>query len=201
MRKLVILAMVGFMVGACSMAVNDSPRTTPPGKFRMGFNLGSYIVSPTGGGVVIPMVGIMGRYGLTEDMDIGFRLLGFGAGLEVKKALNPQTALALGVQFSSFGALFYDLYGTLMYGFKPDGATPYIYLRPHIQGFSGSLSTQDTTVVFGASTFTLQGGFGFYGNPNKALQPSIELGFIYPLESGSTPIFQLSLGVNFQMGD
>ncbi len=201
MRRAIILSIAGFMMGACSMAINDSPSTTPPGKFRMGFNVGSYVISPSGGGAVIPMVGITGRYGLSEDMDIGFRLLGVGVGLEVKKAFNRQTAMALGVQFSSFGGLFYDLYGTLIYGFKPEGATPYVYLRPHYQGFSGSTSTSDTTYAFAANAFTLQGGFGFYGNPNKTVQPSIELGFIYPLTNGATPVFHLSLGINFQVGD
>ncbi len=201
MKKVLILTIAGIMVGACSMAVNDSPRTTPPGKFLMGFNIGSYVYPSSGTGGVLPLVGIMGRYGLTEDMDLGFRLLGVGVGMEVKKAFNRQTAVALGAQFSSFGALFYDLYGTFIYGFKPYGATPYIYLRPHYQGFTGAISDQDTTYLFGANAFTLQGGFGFYGNPDRTVQPSIELGFIYPVAENSTPIFTISLGLNFQIGD
>jgi len=189
-----------MMLGACSVAVNDTPRTTPPGKFKLGINFVNYLY-PEFSGLPIPMPGLSGRYGISEDTDLGFRLFGFGFGMEMKKAFNDQSAIAIGTNLSTLGAFFYDIYGTYIYGFNPTGSTLYAYFRPHLQGFTADVNTADTTYSWAGNGFVLQAGFGFHGNPEKVIQPSIELGVIYPLMEDSKPAFLLSLGVNFMLGD
>ncbi len=189
-----------MMLGACSLAVNDTPRTTPPGKFKLGINAVNYVLAGTGG-FPLPMLGLSGRYGISEDTDLGFRIFGPGFGMEMKKAFNDQSAIAIGANLSSFGALFYDIYGTYIYGFNPTGSTLYAYFKPHLQGYTTDVTTEDTTYSWAGNGFVLQAGFGFHGNPEKVIQPSIELGVIYPLIENSKPAFLLSLGVNFMMGD
>ena len=200
MRSVILIAALGAMLGACSMAVNDSPRTTPPGKFKLGLGVGSYLTFGNAN-AFFPLTGISGRYGISEDMDLGFRIFGVGFGAEVKKSFNQQTAFAFGANISSLGALFYDLYGTFIYGFKPAGSTPYVYFKPHLQGYSAEVSGSDTTFTLGGSGFAIQAGFGFHGNPDKAIQPSIEFGIYYPFVNNAQPIFLLSLGLNFMIGD
>ncbi len=202
MRKVILLAVLGSMIGACSMAVNDSPRTTPPGKFKMGAQVGSYLAS----NVVVPLISVNGRYGIAEDLDLGFRLFFFGIGMEAKKSFNQQTAIAFGSNLSIFdvdvyGTRVYDIYGTLIYGFKPTGSTPYIYLKPHFQGYIGKSHGSDTTYTFGESGLMIQTGFGYYGNPDKLIQPSIELGMYYLFSSNPKLTFSLSLGLNFMIGN
>jgi len=201
MRRFISIAAIGVLISACSVAVNDVPRTTPPGKFKLGIGVGSYLGYSSGNFFSAPLLGIYGRYGLSEDMDLGFRVFGTGFGLETKKAFSDQLAFAVGINAASFGAIYYDIYGTMIYGFNSTGTIPYLYIKPHIQGYLGEVTTSDTTLVFSNNALALQGGFGFHGDPDKVIQPSAEIGLILPLGQSFTPTLVLSFGLNFQLGN
>lgn len=128
-------------------------------------------------------------------MDVAVRMAGYGTGVEIKMAFSPYTALALGMNLYNAGETAYDTYLTLIYGFDSTGSTPYIYFKPHFQNFK--LTAGDYAIMpIAENTVAIQVGFGIYGNPDKQLQPSIELGFYYQLSNVPFQTIFLSLGIS-----
>ncbi len=197
MRRIILIALSGTILGACSIAVNDVPQTTPPGKFKLGVAIGSDIAYTSDNFSSTPIATVMGRYGLNYNTDIGFRVFRAGFGLEGKRAFTDRMALSIGVILNKpADPIFYDLYGTLLYGFRSTGSIPYLYIRPMIVGYIGN--SGDGSFPAGLA---LQGGFGYHGDPDKFIQPSAEIGFITPLSGSFRPDIILSLGLNLQLGD
>ena len=202
MDKIALIALMGTILGACSMAVNDVPQTTPPGKLKFGMSLGNYLSYKSGKFVSTPLAGISGRYGLNYNTDIGFRVFEAGFGLEGKRAFTDRVAISLGTVLGKIGSgsVLYNVYGTFLYGLRSSGTIPYIYIKPLISGFIGS--SDDTTETLPIpSGFAIQGGFGYHGDPEKLLQPSAEIGVYFPLSGNLVPIIIISLGLNLQIGN
>lgn len=204
MRRIILIALSGAFLGACSLAVNDVPQTTPPGKFKLGLGLGNYLTYSSGEFISLPLAGVSGRYGLNYNTDIGFRVFEAGFGLEVKRAFSENLALALGTNLgmnTRSKQIFYQLYGTLLYGMQSIGTIPYFYVRPILNGYLGTPEEGSGFTL--PAGMAIQAGFGYHGDPTSLLQPVGEVGVYVPVSGSASlqPTLILSLGLNVQFGE
>ncbi len=106
--------------GCASYSTRVSPRPTPPGETRYGFNLDAQMLQPAGANRTVPNFEFTVRHGLTERVDIGGKVGVFGGEFNTKMtlvtgrlsvALLPSTQIGFApfgtdediVPFASFG--------------------------------------------------------------------------------------------------
>ncbi len=179
---------------SCSFAVNESPKTVPQGKFLLGLGIGSYV-----GPGIVPLTDLKIRYGLTDNMDIGFRIFSLGIGADLKLSFADRVALSLGGLYSgAFGIQIWSLHTTLSVTPFAPGSGLYIFAKPIFSGAVGTIGIGTVgDITFAGYGFTMQGGLGFYANPESTFQPSVEVGAFL----GAPTTFYLSIGLNFFFRD